>query len=234
MKTIASLLVVLFLLTGGANAEIMVYQGTNYDVLISDPVSVGGTGTLTSFDLIVRNKTGDAAKNPSGLMAMDNALGSMGFFGDFHQNGFPAASLTSPDATSAVFADALDTHFLFTSAEVVTAVAPAEDQGVAPSGEVGAFTYSFGSFLTAGVGLLGGNDSEDWDLAQFVIEDPGAPMMGKWFDPADPWNKVNAFFQIAGADGSKENIAFSIGMIPEPATMSLLALGGVALLRRRT
>ncbi len=231
MKKIACLLSAVLMLAGAAQAEIMVYSGTLFDVLITDPAPVGGTGTLVAFDLVIRNKSADPGLNPSGLMAMDNALGSMGFFGDFHQNGFPAAMLTSPDASNPTFADALDTHFLFTSTQVVTAVAPTEDQGVAPSAEVGAFTYSFGTFLTGGVALIGANPSADWDLAQFVIEDPAQPLTGAALGADGA--VADMFFQIAGADGSKENIAFSLVPVPEPATMSLLAVGGIAALIRR-
>ena len=231
MKKIACLLIAVLTLAGAAQAEVLVYSGAGYDVLITDPAPVGTTG-LVAFDLVIRNTSGDAAKNPSGLMAMDNALGSMGFFGDFHQYGMSAAFITSPDATNPTFASAIDTHFLFTATTIVTAVAPAEDNLLAPSAEFVPFgEASFGSFLTAGVALLGGNPSADWSLAQFVIEDPGQPLTGAAF--GDSTAVVDAFFQVAGVDGSKENMSFSIVPIPEPATMSLLAVGGIAALIRR-
>ncbi len=233
MKATASLLALLFLFVGAAQAEILVFSGTSFDVLITDPVPVGTTGSLIGFDLVIRNTTGDSAMNPSGLMAMTNSLGDMGFFGDFHQYDWTMVGITSPDATNATFATALDTHFTFTSTQVVTAVAPAEDSGLAASAEVPVMgVYSFGSFLTGGVALIGGNADTDWDLLHVVIEDRVQCLFASSFAPDHPSSVFSAFFQIAGQDGSKENIAFSL-VLPEPATMSLLALGGAALLRRR-
>jgi hypothetical protein len=232
MKKIACLLSAVLMLAGAAQAEILVFSGTSFDVLITDPVPVGTTGSLIGFDLVIRNTTGDSAMNPSGLMAMTNSLGDMGFFGDFHQYDWTMVGITSPDATNATFATALDTHFTFTSTQVVTAVAPAEDSGLAASAEVPAMgVYSFGSFLTGGVALVGGNASTDWTLAHFVVADPGQPLTGGAFGAEGA--AVDAFFQIAGQGGSKENLSFSIVPIPEPATMSLLAAGGIAALIRR-
>ena len=229
MKKIACLLSAVLMLAGAAHADILVFDGVEYDVFITDPVPVGTT--LVSFDLVVTNMTGDAGKNPSGLMANTNALGSMGFFGDLHQHDWALVSFTSPMNDNPSFADAFDTHFLFGPADIVTAVAPTEDSGLAPSAEPAALgDHSFGSFLTGGVALLGGNPSASWSIAQFVIEDPGAPIVGAALGAEG--SVLDAFFQVAGAEGGKENIGFSL-VVPEPATMSLLAVGGVAALIRR-
>jgi len=57
---------------------------------------------------------------------------------------------------------------------------------------------------------------------------------GRFVIPADAattnWSKVLVF---EGNDGKDYYITISAVQVPEPATMTLLALGGVAMLRRR-
>ena len=63
-----------------------------------------------------------------------------------------------------------------------------------------------------------------------VIKDPGQPLVGVPY--MDPLSLVDNFYLATGPNGG-ENVQFGIGVVPEPATMSLLAIGGVAALIRR-
>lgn len=225
MKKIACLLSAVLMLACAAQADMLVFSGVDYDVFITDPVT---TGSLISFELFAVNTSGEAGKNPSGIGASTTQAGDMGFDGAFHQNGLPAYGVTSPMNDSS-FADGLDTHFLFGPADVISVVAPAEDQGVAASPLGG--MYSFGSYLIGDVGLLGGNASASWSIAQFVLADPGQPLMATSYQAEG--SVMDAFFKLAGQGGNSEDVAFSLVPVPEPATMSLLAIGGVAALIRR-
>ncbi|MHC4563530.1 MAG: PEP-CTERM sorting domain-containing protein, partial [Planctomycetota bacterium] len=70
----------------------------------------------------------------------------------------------------------------------------------------------FGDNLTGSMAIV--NVGATWDIAQVVTNDVGS---------------IEAFFFLSGVTGG-EIIQIPI---PEPATMGLLTLGGLALLKRR-
>lgn len=72
------------------------------------------------------------------------------------------------------------------------------------------------------------NDDATWQENYWVI-DPGMPEGGFWV-PAGPWNELRYPF---GHPFETESIDLAFAITPEPATMTLLAIGGLVVLRRR-
>ena len=152
-----------------------------------------------------------------------------GIFGRLHQN-TSAFFGKSPDLTQALMADGLDTHFNVTS--VQGPLAPTETDNLLvsdiPDSMPGATNYSFGDSLQGVFSDLAprGDLTTPWALAQLVVfaEDllPGAA------------NPVTFKGDVGGSDiGDSFDFTILSTEIPEPATMSLLAIGGVAALIRR-
>jgi hypothetical protein len=222
-----------------ASADLLAYQGPVFSVYVTDPVAVGtGAEGLISFTLRIENTSGNSLHNPSAFMAIPCEFGDLGFSGQFHQHNWPEMDVTTPDASNPTFSDTTDTHFLFDASEVVSGAPSLEDFGLVASSEpadVG--SHSYGSFLAGGSGLIGGNSNDYWEFVQFVVKDPGEAL---GIAPLGTEGAiVDAFFQMAGKSGETYLTSFAIvpesiaSSIPEPATMSLLTLGAVALLRRR-
>jgi hypothetical protein len=100
--------------------------------------------------------------------------------------------------------DPCDSHFLLLDSEELIVTAPAED---------GPGT---GSFLTATMGL--GIVEQDLSIAQIVIP------VGQ---------SVQLTTTVANGAGDETGINVPINALPEPATLGLLAMGGLAVIRRR-
>ena len=234
MKKIACLLSVLAVLTASAAfADVLQWTGGIYEARITDPVVVGvapGGGDLVAFDLIFENMSGDAGGNPFNIDLGDAATGR-GITGNLHQQGVGLFNLFSPTLDDAQLADALDSHFNVFNADLLSLVNPVEDHDVAasamPVGPAygGMANYSFGTELKAMFNATGARPdgplrTADWNVAHLVV--PMADLLA---------GTTNVDGAISGST-LIEYFDFNI-VVPEPATMSLLAVGGVAALIRR-
>ena len=244
MKRIAVMLLVAALLTGVASADIQVYTGTTYDAFITDPVPVGVNPAgekLIGFDLYFTNKTADVDVNPDTMDDQSDPLFT-GITGALHQQEGPILGDVS-ETLSSSFATAIDSHFLVLDTDLIVTTLPTEDFDVAvsvePTDVVGPLApfaaLSFGSYMGGSFTDTTTTGLTTRSLAHLVIVDPGQPLVGVAYEAAGPaeFSLVDNFYLMTGSGGG-EDVQFGIGVIPEPATMSLLAIGGVvALIRRR-
>ena len=250
MKTLrASLIAVLVLvMTNAAVGDILLTSGATYDVFITDPVSVGdGSEDLISFDLYFENTTGDSDFDPSAFDGV--AFGYTGITSGvfnagtgLHEHYSTAFDAETPH-TGLTYATAMDTHFVNDLGDMLIITTPFEvvdpnlyPNDMGPSSEddgqyLGSPQNLFGdvafnSFLTGTFALDGATSVT---FAQIVIRDPGGPLEGMAFGTG----VVSLDFMMSGTRGG-DVIHLDIGVVPEPTTMSLLALGGAgALIRRR-
>ena len=260
MKRIVSLISVAIMLTTAgvaSSAEIVVYSGAIYDVVIEDvpQIDVGvpnpGGENLIGFMLKIRNKSGDPRLNPTGF---DGATGTrLGFYTvepELHQQHLPYTTTPTLDQVYGnTVATQIDTHFNFMAADVLfVGTAPSETNNLATSVEpvdatgpdAGDVRTDFGNRLFGNFALLGeggvipdidgDGDPTTWELAWFAV--PGHPLEGP---PYSIQTTIYMNFFVTGLDPGEVIVGeFTVPIIPEPATMSLLALGGIgALIRRR-
>ncbi len=228
MRKLTVLLTVL-LLAAAAHADVVLFSGARYDVVITDPVPVGsGAEGLVGFTLKFLNTTGDAGYDAGSVDGV--YFGYTGISGELHQHNSAALEPISP-TTDKTYATAIDTHFAQSSADMLVVSTPTEDNGVAPSTEPsdapppfdGFGGTSFGTFLT---GTWAVDAAASFELAYIVIADPGLPLVALPFGTG----LVHNDFFISGTKGG-EIFQFDIG-VPEPATMGLLSVGGIAALLR--
>ena len=246
MKRFGVMLLAAALLTGVASADIQVYSGSTYDAFITDPVPVGdGSEGLIGFTLYLNNKSGDAANNMDvydDQSTPTQILGEgpfSGLTGEFHQHDAPGFGSFTPTLDVANYATAIDSHFLVLTPNLLVISAPGETRNVAPSLEASDAPVPYNAFgeTTFGDYMGGAFANNLWgggtqtDLAYLVIRDPGMPLTGNVFGAVD--NVVDSFFLATGTGSGAEEVRFGIVPIPEPATMGLLAIGGVAALIRR-
>jgi hypothetical protein len=232
---------VTLMIGGPAVADILLISGSVYDVFITDPVAVGdGSENLIAFDLKIVNNTGDAGYDASAFdgVAFGYTGITSGVFNSgtgLHQQYSTVLQPTSP-TLDGNYASATDTHFLDVTANMLVVTPPSEamndigpsseaSDALPPFNDVGTFGAStdFGSQLT---GTFAVDATPSLSLAHLVIRD--TPALFAW---SFGTGQVSFDFFISGTKGG-EVIRFDLGL-PEPATLGLLALGGLTLLKRR-
>jgi len=251
-RTIVAIAAVGLLAAGAAEAETTVYSGAIYDVIIEPHlfgVDVGlpnpGGEDLVGVMLKIRNKSGDPLLNPSGFDGVTGAR--LGFYtmepddrGLHHQH-FGMTPTLDEEMPGNVTATLIDTHFNFMAADVLfVGTAPSETNNLAPSAEPPDATGPFGGFATVAFGnrlygnfaVVGGaaadvdgdGDPATWELAWFAV--PGCV-------PTSESTTIFMNFFVTGFNPGEVIVGQFLIAPPEPATMSLLALGGISLLRKR-
>ncbi len=235
MKRFAVMLLAAALLTGVASADIQVFSGATYDAFITEPAPVGdGSENLIGFTLYLVNTTGNAGKNMDTFDDQSD-VAFIGITGALHQHDAPGFSSYTPTLDVVNYATAIDSHFLVTLGDLLVISAPAETRNVAGSTEASDAPIPYDAFgeTTFGDYMGGAFANNLWgaasvDVAYLVVADPGLPLIGTTVGDGF----VNASFLATGPGGG-EDVAFGITTVPEPATLSLLAIGGVAALIRR-
>ena len=233
MKKLAVMLLAVAFCAGAANADTLVFSGATYDAFITTPVAVGdGSESLLGFELYLVNTTGDSGFDASAFDGEE--FGYTGFTGVMHQHYSTQLQPTTPNTDSAQFATSIDTHFAFATGDMLIVSSPTEDVASAGTSDEASDapppfdtwgSTDFGNSLT---GIFAVDAASTLTLAYFVVADPGEPLQQVAFGTG----LVNANFFMSGTSGG-EILEFGIG-VPEPATMGLLAIGGLgALIRRR-
>jgi hypothetical protein len=208
---------------GAVSADWPVWSGDIYDIYITNPVPVGdGSEDLESFIIRAVNTTGNSGYG-----------GYTGISGVLHQHRGPLDT-PEPSITPAAFVDLInpiDTHFLIDATATVE-IPLAEsylpitdtwppggdpaDEGYSAETRYGYYGVTvFGDNLTGAFDII--NAGPTWDIAQVVTNDR---------------NSILLDFYLGGTyefEGEYIHV-----LIPEPTALGLLALGGLALLRKRT
>ena len=220
MRTLTLCAAFLFVAAGAASADQTVFEGTFYDVLITDAVSVGAVEGLKAFTIKIVNTTGDAAYD-AGSFDGSSSFCHTGITGKLHQHYSALLQPQTATTDSAAYASAIDTHFLFSTTDlIVTVAAPSEDASLASAEPTDApppfdayANTDYGTFLT---GVFAVAPAPVLELAYVVVP--------------ESHDSITLDFFISGVAGG-EHIEAVIA--PEPATLGLLGVGALALLRRR-
>ena len=229
---------------GAAQADILLTSGPIYDVFMTDPVAVGdGSEDLVAFDLKIVNTTGDAGYDASEFDGVTSGYtgitsGVFDWGPGLHQHYSTSLQASTP-TLDGTYPTAIDTHFNDVLANMLVVTAPSETVAdIGPSAESSDASSpfdlfantDFGSQLT---GTFAAPAAASLSLAQIVIKDPGGPIGALVFGNG----LVSLDFFISGANGGQAvqmGLGFLIGPDPaEPATMGMLVMGAVAVLRRR-
>jgi hypothetical protein len=209
-------------LVGAANADWPVWSGDIYDIYITNPVPVGdGSEDLESFIIRAVNTTGDTGYDPFGFDGVNYGYtGITSTTDSLHQHRYifdsPAIITFPPPEWLRDGANWIDTHFLVYDDGDIVATEPLSENYLTNSSEMYYGYYGethFGDTLT-GTFSTTVTSGATWDIAQVVTSDRSSIQLD--------------FFLSGTAGGEYVNV-----LIPGPATLSLLALGGLAVLRKR-
>lgn len=224
------------LLAAAAGADHVVWSGSIYDVVITDPVPVGANPdgeALVGFMLKIVNTSGNSGYDPAGFNG--SASGRTGITTAtplLHSQQFVSTPTLDEEIAGNVTATLIDTHFNFMVTDMLyVGTAPSETNSLAASVEPGDATGPLAAMATTGFGdrmhgnfaVVGGaaadvdgdGDPTTWQLAWIVVPMPVT---------------IDMNFFTTGIKGGEAVVG---SFIPEPATLSLLAIGAVGLLRKR-
>ena len=231
MRKFASILLAVSLLAASAQAGTMtIWTGSIYQIDMEFTELVGdGSESLQKSVLTVTNISGDGSYDPNVFDGVAPSAGYTGFTGLMHQQAIgssPTLDVETIGVEDNVTATDIDSHFMVLSGDLSIVTAPSETTLVAPSAEASDATgfYAGAPFFLAGTsfgdsltGAFGDGTASGplWTFAQIVHNAP-----------------VGMFFKIFGYSGGEVVEGF-VPIVPEPATMSLLGLGGLAALIRR-
>ncbi|KKO11307.1 hypothetical protein LCGC14_0017870 [marine sediment metagenome] len=225
MKKLFMTMLTVGLVVGVAHADFKVFDGAVYDVFITDPVVVGdGSESLLSVVLRVENKTGLPGFDVMSFDGVTPEFGYTGITGKLHQHYSAGLVPSTPTQESAAYTtdSAIDTHFMVVIGDLLIVEAPSEDVTLASAeASDAAFPFDgfadtdFGTFLT---GTFAVDAVETLDLANIVV----------------PFGETVTLLFFMNGTGGGEVIDTSFTVpIPEPASLSMLVLGALALLKRR-
>jgi hypothetical protein len=198
----------------------IIFSGTTYDIVMSDPVDVGTTGILKAVTLTAVGKDGyhpnafDGFVNGgTGITTATNKL-----FQIYQDGSLKTPTLTLDEDSDPIPLD-MDTHFLITEGSYLAEKAPSETRGTLDTTE---HLYGgYGNKLT-GTFTLTGTPNDTWDFAYLVVPN---------------LTTVNLNFVIAGnkSGATASDTVQRSFLVPEPGTFVLLALGlvGLVICRRR-
>jgi hypothetical protein len=191
-----------------------------------------GTTTYSGFTAykVTATTTNGAKINSITLGNFNSANPGAGVFGPFLQrwtsDGLGGFTTTPAVATlNGVNANSLDSHFL-TTARTTELITPTEDNNtINPAGgpaDTATFDWGTGSSLTGVFGIPVANQASSIDVLYLVLPNASSATVGG---------------QISTDENTNYTVATTVGPaaapIPEPASLGVLALGGMALLARR-
>jgi hypothetical protein len=201
--------------SGAAQAEI-IFSGTNIDVKVSDPVSVG----MSPLKAITLTAVGKNGFFPNGFDSTRTNQGGTGITSEgdnLHQVGMPQINYYTPTNNPNISL-LIDTHFLIGPPSYVSGtVLPSETMNIA-SAILGDTNGYFGNSLYGIFSLSGIPTSSEWDFAYIV---------------APEGTQVNLDFKIGAMQGSqsvRDEFIHSFTVTPEPSAFVLLAMGLLGML----
>lgn len=189
------------------------------NVIVTYNGQVAGTdaATLNRFTITLDN-TG--AGNLTGIdiaLNSSNALHQVQSFNDPDGSPSPFENASALNTTARLNAD---THLLFTDAELIAATTDATEGAIAAAAANDGSVRVQGfvsSLVSNDQGILGASQANQLDILQVVLA-PGQSAT------------LTGFAAVAG---ETEPRVLSATLIPEPASLGLIAIGGLALARRR-
>jgi hypothetical protein len=212
-----SVVVCLSLISPAWSSVEWTYGGSKYGIRRGNPIPVGSSENLVSF-ILTAYKVDPTASNPT---TFDGTSGDKtGITGTLHQEQFfnRGTQTITPDIDSSLEVD-IDSYFLVSLDDITIISTLTEtlvpDNSMESPQFIGDIT-GFGESLNGAFALTGGNLNAEWDFAKIVA-------------PADSIIQFNARIS-GGGEGEDFNMAIPA---PEPTSVSLLAVGALALWRRR-
>jgi hypothetical protein len=211
VRSLAYILVAIAVIASGicAQAETIVYSGTNFDIKYSDPVLVGNT-PLKAITLTAVGKNGalpntfDSTKSGLGGLGITTTGNELHQIWEFSINGSPTP--TNSLIVSGSIPQERDSHFLINSGQYLSGqIGPSENKI-----DNYAVEHAFGGFGNAlfGTFTLIGASNTSWNFAYLVVPDMA---------------QVRFDFEIGADKFSSETVGVSF-VVPEPSPLVLLVM----------